>query len=222
VLFCSHVALVQAKERLRIATEKLYQQEVDAEIMLEQMKEDISNQMDRFSPLTPAVVVTCESCAIFFISICGSMLEMILISISLLVWRFLHCSCQETLERQSQLRLEHDLHERATIPGPVLEVWRILNDEKDVWEGLAFENRERLLPLEHSDLNDIESSVAQKRIRQVPRHSLSLARTSALTARLHVVAVQNICSCIFFACSFIFSLTRSVCHSLVINFPHNC
>ena len=47
------------------------------------------------------------------------------------------------------------------------QVWRILNDEKDVWEGQASENRERLLPLEHSDLNDIESSVAQKRIRQV-------------------------------------------------------
>lgn len=49
----------------------------------------------------------------------------------------------------------------------LLQVWRILNDEKDVWEGQALENRERLLPLEHSDLNDIESSVAQKRIRQV-------------------------------------------------------
>lgn len=47
-------------------------------------------------------------------------------------------------------------------------MWRSLNDEKDVWEGQALENRERLLPLEHSDLNDIESSVAQKRIRQVP------------------------------------------------------
>ena len=47
------------------------------------------------------------------------------------------------------------------------KVWRLLNDEKDVWEGQALENRERLLPLEHSDLNDIESSVAQKRIRQV-------------------------------------------------------
>jgi len=38
---------LQAQERLRIATEKLYQQEVDAEIMLEQMKIDISTQMDR-------------------------------------------------------------------------------------------------------------------------------------------------------------------------------
>ena len=68
---------------------------------------------------------------------------------------------------QSQLRLKEDLAARATIPAPVLEVWRLLADEKDVWEGLALENRERLLPLEHSDLNDIESSVAQKRIRQV-------------------------------------------------------
>jgi hypothetical protein len=39
--------LLQAKERLRLATEKLYQQEVDAEIMLEQMKVDIMTQMDR-------------------------------------------------------------------------------------------------------------------------------------------------------------------------------
>jgi len=38
---------LQATERLRIATEKLYQQEVDAEIMLEQMKIDITAQMDR-------------------------------------------------------------------------------------------------------------------------------------------------------------------------------
>ena len=68
---------------------------------------------------------------------------------------------------QSELRLKEDLAARATIPAPVLEVWRLLADEKDVWEGLALENRERLLPLEHSDLNDIESSVAQKRIRQV-------------------------------------------------------
>ena len=69
------LAWVQAKERLRIATEKLYQQEVDAEIMLEQMKEDITNQMDRSLPLTPSVEATCNSCAIFVTSICGSMLE---------------------------------------------------------------------------------------------------------------------------------------------------
>jgi len=74
---------------------------------------------------------------------------------------------QEALVYQSELRLKEDLAARATIPAPVLEVWRLLADEKDVWEGLALENRERLLPLEHSDLNDIESSVAQKRIRQV-------------------------------------------------------
>ena len=43
---CSRARLLQAKERLRIATEKLYQQEVDAEILLEQMKVDMTVQMD--------------------------------------------------------------------------------------------------------------------------------------------------------------------------------
>jgi hypothetical protein len=75
--------------------------------------------------------------------------------------------CYELLFAQSQERLKADLAERATIPAPVLEVWRLLNDEKDQHEGLSLMNRERLLPLEHSDLNDIESSEAQKRIRQV-------------------------------------------------------
>ena len=37
----------EAKERLRIATEKLHQTEVDAEILLEQMRVDIQFQMDR-------------------------------------------------------------------------------------------------------------------------------------------------------------------------------
>ena len=42
---------MQAKERLRIATEKLYQQEVDAEILLEQMKVDMTVQMDEWVQL---------------------------------------------------------------------------------------------------------------------------------------------------------------------------
>ncbi len=81
---------------------------------------------------------------------------------------------------QSELRLKEDLAARATIPAPVLEVWRLLADEKDVWEGLALENRERLLPLEHSDLNDIESSVAQKRIRQVTHSKFCAMCTECL------------------------------------------
>jgi len=45
--------LDEAKERLRIATEKLYQQEVDAEILLEQMKVDMTVQMDEWVQLAP-------------------------------------------------------------------------------------------------------------------------------------------------------------------------
>mmetsp|Transcript_39096 Transcript_39096/g.92218 ORF Transcript_39096/g.92218 Transcript_39096/m.92218 type:complete len:294 (-) Transcript_39096:1001-1882(-) len=113
--------LDEARERLRVATEKLYQQEVDAEIQLAQMRDEITKQMD---------------------------------------------SCQEQLLFQSQARVETDLEVRATIPEPILTVWRALGDEKDVMEGCQGEARERLMPLEHSDLNDIERSVAQQRIRQ--------------------------------------------------------
>ena len=112
---------LQAKERLRLATEKLYQNEVDAEIALEQMKEEVTLGMDVASA---------------------------------------------QLETDSNMRLETDTVARETIPAPILEVWRIINDEKDIWEGLSLGSRERLLPLEHSDLNDIESSLAQKRIYQ--------------------------------------------------------
>ena len=112
---------LQAKERLRLATEKLYQNEVDAEIALEQMKEEVTLGMDVASA---------------------------------------------QLATDSSMRLETDTVARETIPAPILEVWRIINDEKDIWEGLSLGSRERLLPLEHSDLNDIESSLAQKRIYQ--------------------------------------------------------
>jgi len=113
--------LEEARERLRVATEKLYQQEVDAEIQLAQMREEVTKQMDL---------------------------------------------CQEQLIYQSQVRVADDLAFRETIPEPILHMWRILQDEKDIMEGQQGEARERCLPLEHSHLNDIESSVAQKRIRQ--------------------------------------------------------
>eukprot|EP00293_Proteomonas_sulcata_P000682 CAMPEP_0184322866 /NCGR_PEP_ID=MMETSP1049-20130417/127021_1 /TAXON_ID=77928 /ORGANISM="Proteomonas sulcata, Strain CCMP704" /LENGTH=273 /DNA_ID=CAMNT_0026644151 /DNA_START=51 /DNA_END=869 /DNA_ORIENTATION=- len=113
--------LDDAKERLRVATEKLYQTEVDAEIQLAQMREYIMGQMDLR---------------------------------------------QEELLYQSQVRVQEDLELRQTFPAPVLEVWRVLADEKDVMEGVAMLARERCLPLEHSDLNDIENSVAQKTIRE--------------------------------------------------------
>jgi len=113
--------LDEAKERLRIATEKLYQTEVDAEIQLVQMREEITAMMDL---------------------------------------------AQERLLEQSQNRLDEDLSFRHSIPAPVLESWRILQDEKNIMEGGQSETRERLMPLEHSDLNDIESSVAQQNIRQ--------------------------------------------------------
>merc|ERR1712216_107833 len=136
--------LDEAKERLRIATEKLHQTEVDAEILLEQMRVDIQFQMDRR---------------------------------------------QEELLHQSRARLEEDPAGRATIPAPILEVWRLLADEKDVHEGISLLARERLLPLEHSDLNDIESSVAQKKIRQEIQDLLQAINTE-VTARIEEEKAQ--------------------------------
>eukprot|EP00281_Chroomonas_sp_CCMP1168_P023055 CAMPEP_0206231768 /NCGR_PEP_ID=MMETSP0047_2-20121206/11027_1 /ASSEMBLY_ACC=CAM_ASM_000192 /TAXON_ID=195065 /ORGANISM="Chroomonas mesostigmatica_cf, Strain CCMP1168" /LENGTH=288 /DNA_ID=CAMNT_0053655397 /DNA_START=27 /DNA_END=893 /DNA_ORIENTATION=- len=113
--------LDEAKERLRIATEKLYQQEVDAEVQLRQMKDHITLQMD---------------------------------------------DVQESILHQSVARGEADDALRASIPAPILEVWRVLSDERDVMQAAGAETRERCLPLEHSDLNDIEKSVAQQKIRR--------------------------------------------------------
>uniref|UniRef100_A0A6T8PNQ3 Uncharacterized protein n=1 Tax=Hemiselmis andersenii TaxID=464988 RepID=A0A6T8PNQ3_HEMAN len=113
--------LDEAKERLRIATEKLYQQEVDAEVALREMRSEITLEMD---------------------------------------------NVQESILHQSAARQTADEQARAAVPAPILEVWRILSDERDVMQEAQRENRERCLPLEHSDLNDIESSVAQQTIRQ--------------------------------------------------------
>jgi len=73
---------------------------------------------------------------------------------------------QEAILHQSVARQDADEASRAAVPAPILEVWRILSDERDILQEAQRENRERCLPLEHSDLNDIESSVAQQTIRQ--------------------------------------------------------
>mmetsp|Transcript_8665 Transcript_8665/g.16838 ORF Transcript_8665/g.16838 Transcript_8665/m.16838 type:complete len:294 (-) Transcript_8665:591-1472(-) len=116
--------LDEAKERLRIATEKLYQQEVDAEVALREMRNEITLEMD---------------------------------------------NVQEAILHQSVARQRADEESRAAVPAPVMEVWRVLSDERDIMQEAQRENRERCLPLEHSDLNDIESSVAQQTIRQEMR-----------------------------------------------------
>eukprot|EP00283_Hemiselmis_rufescens_P003058 CAMPEP_0173425832 /NCGR_PEP_ID=MMETSP1357-20121228/5446_1 /TAXON_ID=77926 /ORGANISM="Hemiselmis rufescens, Strain PCC563" /LENGTH=294 /DNA_ID=CAMNT_0014389357 /DNA_START=37 /DNA_END=921 /DNA_ORIENTATION=- len=116
--------LDEAKERLRIATEKLYQQEVDAEVALREMRSEITLEMD---------------------------------------------NVQESILHQSVARQKADEEARAAVPAPIVEVWRILSDERDIMQEAQRENRERCLPLEHSDLNDIESSVAQQKIRQEMR-----------------------------------------------------
>ncbi|EKX46001.1 hypothetical protein GUITHDRAFT_152502 [Guillardia theta CCMP2712] len=113
--------LDEAKERLRIASEKLFQAEVDAEIQLKELQNQINHECDR---------------------------------------------CQEGLLIVSQDRFKEDINFRETIPDQLLSTWRILNDEKDVMQGIQEESRYRLLPLEHSDLNDVESTVAQQKIRE--------------------------------------------------------
>ena len=56
-------------------------------------------------------------------------------------------------------------------------------------EGISLLARERLLPLEHSDLNDIESSVAQKKIRQEIQDLLEAINTE-VTARIEEEKAQ--------------------------------
>ncbi|EKX39978.1 hypothetical protein GUITHDRAFT_143134 [Guillardia theta CCMP2712] len=78
--------------------------------------------------------------------------------------RYRKKGCGSPLELQtvSVHRQQQDIDFRVKIPPAVLSVYRMLQDEKDVCEGLQAECRERCLPLEHSDLNDIEHSVAQQ------------------------------------------------------------
>ena len=56
-------------------------------------------------------------------------------------------------------------------------------------EGISLLARERLLPLEHSDLNGIESSVAQKKIRQEIQDLLEAINTE-VTARIEEEKAQ--------------------------------
>ena len=115
-----HAELDEAKERLRLNTEKLHQVQVDADIERDQLMVDFHSRMDRVS---------------------------------------------ESLQHLSEHRLKEDLAARQTIPAPILEVWRLVNDAKDIWPPMFEEHCHRLLPLEHSDLNDIDNSVAQQKIR---------------------------------------------------------
>ncbi len=70
----------------------------------------------------------------------------------------------ELLEVSSR-RLQGDTVAREEIPPAALGVWRALQDERDVRGAAQAGLRERLLPLEHSEINDVESSVAQQTIR---------------------------------------------------------
>ncbi len=65
----------------------------------------------------------------------------------------------------SARRLDGDVALRDAIPPAVLGAHRALLDERDVRGAAHAGVRERLLPLEHSAINDVESSVAQKTIR---------------------------------------------------------
>ena len=116
-----HAQLDDAKERMRVNTEKLHQLEVDAEIERKKLMVHFHEQMD---------------------------------------------SVTDMLEALSKLRVREDEAFRATIPQPILERWRELADETDIVMGQSRANAERLLPLEHPELNDIEQSVAQKTIRR--------------------------------------------------------
>ena len=66
----------------------------------------------------------------------------------------------------SARRLDGDVALREAIPPAVLSGHRALLDERDVRGAAHADVRERLLPLEHSQINDVESSVAQKTIRR--------------------------------------------------------
>mmetsp|Transcript_39128 Transcript_39128/g.123367 ORF Transcript_39128/g.123367 Transcript_39128/m.123367 type:complete len:126 (+) Transcript_39128:363-740(+) len=50
---------------------------------------------------------------------------------------FVHCNHQSC----SQDRFKEDINFRETIPDQLLSTWRILNDEKDVMQGIQEESR---------------------------------------------------------------------------------